>query len=651
MSRRKNKKAKLLTKGSFRTCAWIFGLALLIRFIFLYEVSKSPTFHYPIIDSGEYERYARMLATGKGMIPEFFWQGFLYPFFLSIIYMICGVSVVCAKIAQAVLGSVVCVLVYSLAKKLFDRRAGILAGGIMAVYGPVVFYDCQLLATSLACFFSVVLMLLFLRVNRESSVKSFVLVGICCGLSIVTRATFLPFVVFALVWTGIYLRREAVGWGDIFRRQLAAVAGLILILLPISVKCYQLTGRFSPLPETGALNLYMGNNSEMKEIMAIRPGSDWAELLLKPRLAGAKNRVEEKQYFTKRIMEYVFNEPGDFAFRMLRKVVQFFTSREIPSNYDLYQYRDYSVLFSVLTWKIAGFGFPFGVLLPLIVIGLVRYYKKLPVAVWLYIVLYPASIILVFITGRYRAAMIPVLVPLAAAGFWVVYDCLRDKRFVRSAGLVGAMLLIAGLSSIAGPFGAEKLNYEVEMHYCLGCEYFRRGELAKSIDFFSRTIELEPEHGEAYRNIGLAYTKMGRFSDAIANYERAVSIDGDYFANHSDLGVALHQYGKIDQAIVHYKKAISLNPIDAEIYFNLGSAFGQKKKTYEAIKYFSKGLELNGSSDSGHYNLGIALSEVGQYRRSLEHLERALYFAQQRNNQAFAMRIKGEIMNIRAKLR
>ena len=112
-----------LSKKELRTCLDIFIPALVIRLIYLHDISASPTFLTPIVDPAEYHRLAQSLAGGMGMSPSFFWQGFFYPLFLSGIYFLSGASIVCAKIFQVFLGSVVCVLVYRLGKKIFDHKS------------------------------------------------------------------------------------------------------------------------------------------------------------------------------------------------------------------------------------------------------------------------------------------------------------------------------------------------------------------------------------------------------------------------------------------------------------------------------------------------------------------------------------------------
>ena len=62
------------------------------------------------------------------------------------------------------------------------------------------------------------------------------------------------------------------------------------------------------------------------------------------------------------------------------------------------------------------FRFPFGVLLPLVTLGLLYYYEQVPVVVKLFLILYPLSIILVFVTAGYKVSVVPIMSIMAVAG-------------------------------------------------------------------------------------------------------------------------------------------------------------------------------------------------------------------------------------------
>ncbi|MBI4720583.1 MAG: glycosyltransferase family 39 protein, partial [Chitinivibrionia bacterium] len=371
----------------------VFVLALAVRLIYLLQASKSPVFLFPLVDSSSYDGAAWQLVSQGTMHVQFFWQAFFYPMFLAVVYEIAGHSIITVKLIQAVLGSAVCVLVYLLGMRVFGRRTAITAAVVTALYGPLVFFDGELLAAGWASLWAVSLILLFLGARRGRSPWIFLLLGICGGMSIITHATFLPFFAAACVWLAVVMRRGARGprnAGGGPRKPIArgprnvvfsgavVLTGFLLVVIPVSIQSYRVTGIFSPLAETGPLNLYIGNNADRSEIMAIRPGGEWEDVMLMPVREGLRTKREAQQYFLRRVVNYIAERPGRFATGLARKTVHFFSTRELPNNTDEYSNRAYSPLYAALTWKARNFGFPFGALLPFAVLGMIRCRRSIP---------------------------------------------------------------------------------------------------------------------------------------------------------------------------------------------------------------------------------------------------------------------------------
>ena len=156
--------------------AGIFALALVVRLIYLWESSSSPSFANPVLDASTYDGLARSLAAGKRVSGELFWQPVFYPYFLSIVYWFSNGSIIFGKVVQIFLGSLTCLLTYYVGKRVFNHGTGIIAGLTIALYGPLIFFDGELLATGWANLWAVSLILLFLiGPSRRSAWFFFVL--------------------------------------------------------------------------------------------------------------------------------------------------------------------------------------------------------------------------------------------------------------------------------------------------------------------------------------------------------------------------------------------------------------------------------------------------------------------------------------------
>jgi hypothetical protein len=540
-----------------RTALIIFTLALIVRLVYLGGISRSPTFHVPIIDSATYDQHARLLIE-KGIFYErFFWQGFFYPFFLAVVYFLTHGSMLAARLIQIGLGSLLCVGIYHLGSVVFDRRTGIVAGVTAALYGPLIFYDAELLDAGFSAIWAAVLILLLLKAERWKRALPCVFLGACGGLSVVTRGTFLPFLLVASVWLTIAWRRSAMPWWRVGAGAVAMLAGFLAVALPVAQLCYRATGDFNFLSESGPINLYIGNNPERDTTIMIRPGAEWRELTRMPMVKGSLSDLEDRDVFTHLFLDYVKAHPGDFVRGLQDKTVEFFSSRELPRNDDLYIARRYSGLFAALTWKVGKFGFPFGLLLPLALVGIARNLRRIPVPVYAFLLLYPAAIIGVFVSGRYRIPIVPVLAVPAAAGALCLVDSFKERRWSLAALIAGSLCVAAVASSVAGPFVVEKYNYEAEMHSIVGFELMKQNRMDEAVTELSQALRLDPNHGDAHKYLGLIMSQEHRPAEAALHLRRALEQEPDSYLIRYYLGVTLLNLGAREKAIQLLREARS----------------------------------------------------------------------------------------------
>jgi 4-amino-4-deoxy-L-arabinose transferase-like glycosyltransferase len=533
----------------------VFAVALVVRVIYLVEYSKSPTFRVPIIDSATYDEHARaLLATGT-FGQQFFWQGFFYPFYLAIVYLVTGGSMLAARIVQIILGSLLCAGVYGLASRIFDRRTGIAAGLIAALYGPLIFYDVEILDSGFSAIWALVLVLLILRAEGGASLWLAFVLGLCGALSTITRATFLPFFVVAFVWLIYTWRRGAMKWSAVAARGGLVVAGFLVVALPVAGLCHKATGDFNFLAESGPLNLYIGNNPDADKTIMIRPGAEWRELTRLPMVKGSMSDAQDRKVFTRLFLGYVKSEPGSYVKGLAEKKVQFLSSRELPRNDDIYVARKYSGLLSVLVWKAGRFGFPFGILLPLAIVGVVRYWRRIPVPLYLFLVFYSAAIIAVFVSGRFRISIVPILAVPAGAGVLYLLDALRSGRALAAAGTIAAIAVVAAASSLAGPFPVEKYDYEAEMHSIVGFELMKEKRVLQAVEQFNEALRIDPAWGDAHKYLGLIMSEEHRPAEAAEHLRKALAAEPDSYLLRYYLGVTLLNLGKTDEGLPYLQEA------------------------------------------------------------------------------------------------
>ena len=96
--------------------------AALVRAVYLLQASHGPAFAEPMIDALTYHDLAVGLARDGVYDARMLWQAPLYPVFLAGIYKVCGISVIAAKVVQAILGVGTALLTWSAGRRVGRRR-------------------------------------------------------------------------------------------------------------------------------------------------------------------------------------------------------------------------------------------------------------------------------------------------------------------------------------------------------------------------------------------------------------------------------------------------------------------------------------------------------------------------------------------------
>ena len=585
-----------LGRGSvFPSALLVFLVALLARGFYLWDAADNPTFRVPILDAMTYDLTARSLAHGEPLTASVFWQPPFYPAFLAALYKIGGSSIVFARIVQAILGAVTCMLTCALGRRLFGPRIGLAAGLLAAVYGPLFFFDGELLAAGWAAFFSVALILLFLQTSATRRPATAFMLGAAAAFSILTRPEFILFLTAGFTWLiGSARPHRPPGWRPLLLPAIALLLGFLVPALPAALMNHRVTGHFGLLPSSGGVNLYLGNIPNVDETVNARPGAAWSDIMDLPQRRGvyAPEMAARQQVYLREVTGYLGSQPLEFVRGLGRKAVQLVSSREIPRNEDIYLYRRWSILLRALVWKAGPFGFPLGVVLPFAMVALIFRARRFPTIVWLYLGGFALSIVTVFVTDRYRAPMIPVLLIAAAVGAGTVVHWLRGRDWKRLSAAAGCLAATALLATLPGPFVAERMNYEPEMHDGIG------------------------------RTLG----RYGRFPEAVASLRRAIEIDGTYADAHANLAYMLERTGKLDEAKQEYEIALGLNPAMAHASEGLGRLQAAQNEPEKAIATWREGLAIRPFHTSMRTSLAETLLGLGRTEEGMRECREVLEY-------------------------
>jgi adenylate cyclase len=174
------------------------------------------------------------------------------------------------------------------------------------------------------------------------------------------------------------------------------------------------------------------------------------------------------------------------------------------------------------------------------------------------------------------------------------------------------------------------LRAEEEGYYVADSERFRR-----TLAFYKRAIELDPEFADAYAGYARASAEVMRLnyqvlSGAVARkgaYDsagRALALDPENARAYSVLAVLQVVDGRHSEAIESARRAVSLSPNNAEAQINLGLVLAHAGRPAEAVAAVETALRLNPKPQPGVQLIaGIVFYFDRQYERAIEALEQA----------------------------
>jgi len=177
-----------------------------------------------------------------------------YSFFLAAVYKVFGININIAKVVQALLDSLGCLLLFLLARNYFSHRAAFSVMFLAAICPITAVYTNSLNPENLTLFFMALSLLFISRSIIGNNARDY----FCAGLSVILMGYCRPeFFIFVFIFAGVifFLKKE-----NKWKLYLFYFLGVIVIMTPWVTRNYLLTGKFMPLSTGGAAGavLYWG---------------------------------------------------------------------------------------------------------------------------------------------------------------------------------------------------------------------------------------------------------------------------------------------------------------------------------------------------------------------------------------------------------
>ena len=146
----------------------ILFLGLIFKGIYLYSYAlNNPYYSIVSMDSAVYLNWAQVILEEGWLGTEIFYRAPFYPYLLSIIFWFAPNNLLAVYIMQLGMGICSVVLIYSIGKRIYSERAGLIAAGFSLVYSPLTFFETKILPTITGIFLGLLSIYLLSRAEQE----------------------------------------------------------------------------------------------------------------------------------------------------------------------------------------------------------------------------------------------------------------------------------------------------------------------------------------------------------------------------------------------------------------------------------------------------------------------------------------------------
>ena len=592
---------KLFSRLRLQPAHYVFAAVLLVRLLVLRRLAGSAFLLPTRGDMHFYDDWAQRILGGQLTDHRAFYGLPGYAYLLAGIYKLCGCGPYLPELLQALLDAGTALLLYKISVRLTPQPSGrcgqivgLIAAAMWAFCVPAQTYAAVLMPTT---WFIFVFWFILWRIIKSESAPDWwetLLLGLLIGLTATAIATILFLI--PLLFCAIALK-PAIPARSRFR-----IGGCALVLLGIAIgtsPCwlhnYFIARDRVFLSAHSGINFWIGNNPEAKGYPRFPPGLRAGQAaMLQDSIDVAESaaghpmkRGEVSQYWSAKARDYIAHHPLAWLRLLGLKFRNFWSA---------FQYDDLSIISNLREQGVTFPGIYFGLLAALALPAMVLAWNAAPVSRWVVaaILLQTLALLPVFITERYRLAVVPGLAVFAAWGLVMLFSNLATREF-RPVLSYAALLMFAtlfvswpqcnaslwaldaynsgwqALESGNLPLAERKLDLarayvpdNAETNFALGNLKLAQNDDARASSFYLTTLRLDPRHRGAINNLGVLALENGHPEAAEQRFREALAIDGRNPKTHFLLAKSLIAKGQNDIALAEIDRALALKPDQPE---------------------------------------------------------------------------------------
>jgi len=540
----------------------VLALALTVRLVHLASSATNPMTYHPGADESFYLSFGKDVAQGQfGLSAQYIFMDPLYGYLIGFFSWLIGQNLFVIYFFQIIVDVFTVWLVYTIAKVLWNHRAGLIAAVFYALTSTAIFYTTTILKSTIVANYIALWILLAIRVPQTKSLIIWLGYGIFLGLGVALRSNLLllsiaSFFIIPLIHIQNFSKNS------LSIRIVLLVVGFSLPSLMLAGRNGYIANHWSMLPPNSGIVLHQLYNPNNPESIHFVP--NFVSYRSPPEiLAGytieAENRLgqqlsayEVSDFWRKQAFTYIASNPGKIFENLLRKSKKFIDFKETGDN----RFFNEEALFSpILTFLPQPFGWLFALGLPgLILLTLRNRILSLPIIIAVVSVF--ATFVIFIATARFRAHGLP----LFAVGTGVFITAVIDWKNIGKYIIVSAIIFSLFLGTLT-LWSEKQIKREPGNLMAFAWGFVKMNQPEQAKHYASQQIKINPGNAGPYELLGYLALNARHYQQAILLFAYATQLAPQHHIAHYNLALSLSKTKQFSQSLVAIESAINITAL------------------------------------------------------------------------------------------
>ncbi len=567
---------------------FLFIAALILRAGYTLFLQHHYLFYdHPSSDVLYYLNWANALVTEDGGSGGIFFGLPLYPYVLAFLLKLGGGHLWVPRAFFLVLGSLNCLLIYRLGKRIFSVPVAVLASLLSALNFHFIYYDWLLMPVTLLITLGLIILLAVTELREDSRLTEFGFLGTVLGIASLGDGKFVIFA--SLLFTYWFFRfRRSDRLGKIL---LVFLTGFALILFASALR-NRMTGReWVLIGAQKGYNFYAGNNPHAdgtyKNPGFLRPshgGLDADQKAVAQQVTGRPLSPRQvSDFWMRQGLRFIRQNPMRYVQLLLKKFALFWTAHEKTFDIDLILQARWRRLLDIN---------PYRLVVAMAVIGFLVCVKLHRQTVFLNLLVLSQLIfsLIFFVSHRHRITVWPVFLLYESAALVHLWRWARGRNWIRLfSASIGLCVLLFLLNPVELTCDERQFLYDSKA----APVWEARGRFKKAEALYRKALRVHPRDVNNLYNLGTLLAKSGKLNEAERLFNRALAIN-PYDPNlYYNLGYVNKARGHIREAVKNYNKTLALEPQSPDALYQLAELYRQQGRCHLAVPLYRKISEIS----------------------------------------------------------